>query len=104
MEKKQTYKPNTAISIYELLKKFPNEKTARIYLEKQKWGGTPICPHCGSRRSSIWWKDRPGYYRCKDCRKKYCVKTGSIFVDTKIPLDKWMLAFYLIVTACKGIV
>ena len=103
MEKKQTYKPNTAISIYELLKKFPNEETARIYLEKQKWGDTPICPYCGSRRSSIWWKDRPGYYRCKDCRKKYCVKTGSIFADTKIPLDKWMLAFYFIVTARKGI-
>jgi len=39
MEKKSTYKPNTAISIYKLFQIFPNEETARKYLEEKRWGG-----------------------------------------------------------------
>jgi transposase-like protein len=100
---KGTYKKNTAISLDELDEIFPNEEAARRHLEEQRWHGIPTCTHCGSQRSSVWWVARPGYYRCKDCRTKYCVKTGTIFADTKIPLRKWMKAFYFMVTARKGI-
>lgn len=98
-----TYKSNTAISIYNLLKKFPDEESARKYLEQQKWNGKPKCHHCNSEDVVIWRKDRSGYYRCHKCRTVFCVKTNTIFAHTLIPLDKWLLAFYMVVTARKGI-
>ena len=70
-------------------------------MEEKRWGDVPTCPHCGSTRSSVW-RNRIGHYRCKDCRKVFCVKTGTIFMKTKIPLTKWLLAFYIIITARKG--
>jgi transposase-like protein len=104
MEKGSTYKPNTAISIYQLIKKFPDEETARQYLQEKRWDkGIPTCTHCGSQDVAEWTEDRPGYYRCRKCRKKFCVKTKTIFQHTKISLDKWLIAFYFIVTARKGI-
>ena len=48
MEKKSTYKPNNAIGILEFSKMFPDEDTARRYLEDKRWGGEPYCGHCGS--------------------------------------------------------
>jgi len=91
----------STISIYEFFKKFPDEESARKYLEGKRWGDTRTCPHCGSIRSSVW-RNGIGYYRCKDCRKVFCVKTGTIFMKTKIPLTKWLLAFYIVITARKG--
>ncbi|MDR0304559.1 MAG: IS1595 family transposase [Chitinispirillales bacterium] len=103
MEKRSTYKPNTAISRDELRDKFPDEETARKYIEEERWGGVPVCGHCGSKRVGKGRKDRKGYYRCKDCRKEFSVKTGTIFTDTKIPLHKWLEVFYRMVTSRKGV-
>ena len=36
------------ISAYEFLKKFPDERAARLHIEERRWHGKPICPHCGS--------------------------------------------------------
>jgi len=102
MGNKSTCNP-VAVSIYELFKKFPDEEAARKYLEEKRWKGTPTCPHCGSQHTIIWRKDIQGYYHCQECREKFCVKTGTIFKNTKIPLHKWLHAFYFIITARKGI-
>jgi transposase-like protein len=105
--KKSTYKPNTAISVYELFKRFPDEEAARRYLEKDRWNGKIVCGHCNSsrivetpRKNKGYHK---GYYRCKDCRKEFSVRTNSIFSDSNIPLHIWFHAFYYMVTDRKGI-
>ena len=93
------------ISSYEFFKKFPNDTTARLYLENQRWGDSPICPKCGSvnnqykqKRSGV-----EGYFACYHCKAVYTVRTGTIFERSHVPLDKWLYAMYLIVTARKGI-
>ena len=39
----------------------------------------------------------------KDCHKQFSVKTGSIFEDSPIPLDKWLTAVWLVVNCKNGI-
>jgi transposase-like protein len=39
----------------------------------------------------------------KDCHKQFSVKTGSVFEDSPIPLDKWLTAVWLIVNCKNGI-
>ncbi len=93
------------ISTYEFLKRFPDDTTARKYLEAHRWHGKPFCPHCGSvgnmHKQSRCGVD--GYYRCSDCRKTFTIRTGTIFERSHVPLDKWLYAIYLLVTARKGI-
>ncbi|MFX0132961.1 MAG: IS1595 family transposase [Candidatus Hodarchaeota archaeon] len=92
---------DVTISTYELFKMFPDEKSARIYLEEKRWNGTVTCPHCNSERIQV--RKREGYFRCLDCTKDFTVRTGTIFERSHIPLDKWLHTMYLLVTARKGI-
>lgn len=87
------------------MKKFPNEESARIYLEERRWNGKPVCPQCG--KSGNQYKQirngQRGYYRCYHCELVYTVRTGTIFERSHVPLDKWLTAIYLMVTARKGV-
>jgi len=90
------------VSIYQFLKKFPTEASARAYLEQQRWQGHPVCPRCGSMER-IQKRKVDGYYRCLSCKVDFTVRTGTIFERSHVPLDKWLYAMYLISTARKGI-
>jgi transposase-like protein len=96
------YKPNTAISVYEILRKFPNEMSARLYLEQKRWANGIECPRCKSTKIGRFGKNE-GWHRCNNCKKPFNVKTCTVFERSKIPLDKWLFAFYKIVTARKGV-
>jgi len=102
MKQKQKYKPNTAISLYQFNERFPDAETAREYIEQQKWHGKPFCAFCNSEKVHKLPR-KNGFYQCNACRKKFNVRTGTIFQNTNIPLNKWLLAFYLMVTERKGV-
>jgi transposase-like protein len=95
------------ISIYEFMKKFPNAESARLHLEKMRWGkaGRPLCPKCGSMISQHKKKrdGKAGYYFCYSCNFVYTARTNTIFGRSHVSLDKWFYAIYQVVTARKGI-
>jgi len=87
------------------------EKDARELIESIRWPNGIVCPKCGSTRGvyklqsnpTTKNKIRPGVYKCKDCRKKFTVMVGTIFEDSHIPLNKWLMAIYLMNASKKGI-
>jgi transposase-like protein len=85
--------------------KFNTETKARKYLEKAIWQGKRVCSYCGSGNTSKWRKDRLGWYRCNDCpdRKQFTIRVGNIFERSHVPLRKWLLCWYYLVTDRKGI-
>lgn len=94
-------------SVYDMGKTLNNDKACREHLEKLRWNGEPICPHCGSQRENHYrikkrGEDK-GYYKCKDCRLPFSVTIGTIFEKSTIPLDKWFLAIFKFTTNKKGI-
>ena len=89
------------ISAYQFFKSFPNESSAIKYIEGLRWADGITCPHCNSGRTSRM-KDSQ-YHQCKDCRKKFTVRTGTIFERSHIPLDKWLYGMYILQTARKGV-
>lgn len=95
-------KPET-ISLYQFFKQFPDENSARLYFENNRWGDTKACPHCGSVSVSEVKDHKPMAYRCKDCRKHFSVRTGTVLEESKLPLQKWLMAIYMMTTARKGI-
>lgn len=97
-----TDKPET-ISLYQFFQHFPNEEAARQYFERNRWGGEVHCPHCGSLSVAEVKDHRPMPYRCRDCRKHFSVRTGTVLAESRLPLHKWLMAIYMMTTARKGI-
>ncbi len=85
---------------------FSNEDKARSYLEAQRWPDGPYCPFCGQTETV---KPLPpkgsmgkGWYHCKDCRKKFTVRVGTLYERSHVPLHKWLLATHLLCASKKG--
>jgi transposase-like protein len=89
------------ISTFELFAMFPDQESARVYIEGRLWPEGPKCPVCGLGDRLTERKD--GYYRCNQCKEDFTVRTGTIFERSHVPLHKWIYAIYLLVTARKGI-
>lgn len=84
---------------------FQDADKAREYLEAQVWPNGPICPHCGVIGKHWLMKGkstRPGLLKCADCREPFTVTVGTVFERSKIPLNKWLLAVYLLCSSKKG--
>lgn len=86
---------------------FTDKEAAREHLEAQRWPNGPICPHCGNcdqtRVTKMEGKaHRPGLYNCMECRQQFTVTVGSVFERSKIALNKWLLATFLISSSKKG--
>lgn len=94
-------KGKNTISTFELFELFPNQESARIYLEGRLWPEGVRCSCCGlTDRITV---RKGGYYRCNQCKMDFTVRTGTIFERSHVPLHKWLYAMYLMVTARKGI-
>lgn len=95
---------DTTISTFEFLDMIPDAEAARLYLEDRRWQGSPSCPLCGAfEKITARTGKRVGYYRCHDCAGEFTVRTGTIFERSHVPLNKWVYAMYLVVTARKGV-
>jgi transposase-like protein len=92
----------STISTFQLFELFPDEETARGYLEGRLWPSGPICPTCKAGER-ITTRARAGFYRCNACQIDFTIRTGTIFERSHVPLQKWVYAMYLLVTARKGI-
>lgn len=100
--KKRQFKVQT-ISIYQFLKRIPDEQAAREYVESLVWNSGRYCPYCKSTQTVEVKDEKPMPYRCKDCRKHFSVRVGTIFESSKVPLQTWLAAIYLMTVAKKGV-
>ena len=94
---------SNTISTFEFFQKFPNEEAARKYFENKRWNNEATCGHCGSKNATECKDHKPMAYRCKDCRKHFSVRTGTVLAESRLPLQKWLLAIFMMTSARKGI-
>jgi transposase-like protein len=95
-------KPET-LSTFQFFQKFPDEEAARKFFEARRWADGPVCGHCGSVNVVEVKDHKPMPYRCRDCRKHFSVRTGTVLAESRLPLIKWLLAIYMLTSARKGI-
>ena len=86
---------------------FPDEESARVYMEGRIWPSGPICPACGDGEHisalGTCATRKAGFYRCLPCCFDFTVRTNTVMERSKVPLHKWIYSMYLLVTARKGI-
>ncbi|AYJ85802.1 IS1595 family transposase [Sphingomonas paeninsulae] len=94
---------------------FTDPDKAREHLEALRWPQGPYCPHCGSFKAQRLPAQRgkatkahpdgairAGVIQCNDCRKQYSVTVATLFERSKVPLNKWLLATFLLSSSKKG--
>jgi transposase-like protein len=88
-------------SLLSVLKHFSDESVCKSHLVALRWPDGITCPHCGSVKV---YTTNVGY-KCGSsaCYKKFSVISGTIFENSKIPLQKWFAAIYLCTAHKKGI-
>lgn len=89
------------ISTCQFFQMFPDQESARQYLESRLWPNGVRCPVCQSGERIT--TRTGGYYRCNPCKEDFTVRTGTIFERSHVPLHKWLYAMYLLVTSRKGV-
>ncbi len=70
----------------------------------QRWpDGKVICPTCG--RNDVTWQENARVWQCKSkhSRRKFSVKVGTIYEDSPIGLDKWLMATWLLASCKNGV-
>lgn len=80
---------------------FPDEKACVDHFRAIRWPDGMSCVHCGSMERVYTLAD--GTHKCGDCRKKFTVRNGSIFEDSKLALRLWFKAIFLMTSHRKGI-
>lgn len=93
--------PNTLI---EAVRYFSNLDVCNAYMRRIKWpNGTVTCPDCDAKGKRIGEIASRSMFRCKDCRKQFSHKVGTIFEDSALPLTKWFVAVWCVANAKNGI-
>ena len=91
------------MSLVELFEMFPDNAAAEAWFEQQRWPNGICCPRCGSVRYSETKNRKPMPYRCKDCRKHFSVKIGTVMEASNLNYQKWVFAIYMVATNLKGV-
>jgi transposase-like protein len=88
-------------SLFELTQYFKDEQTCLSYLEQWRWKDGIHCPHCGMDK--IYRFSDGKRFRCGSCREQFTAKIGTIFEGSKIPMVKWYIAIYMVLSHKKGL-
>src|SRR5208337_852399 len=88
-------------TLIDFINNFNDEKSCQTYLENIRFKDGEFCPYCN--HTKVYKFSDGKTYKCAKCRKKFSIKTGTIFESSPIPLNKWFLAIYLLSTDKKGI-
>jgi transposase-like protein len=85
---------------------FQDADKAREHLEATRWPNGPICPHCGvvdEATKLVGKTARPGLYQCRACTEQFTATVGTVMERSKVALNKWLLASYLMASSKKGV-
>jgi len=88
-------------SLQEAVVYFSNPDNCIDYLAVRRWPNGVICPNCGSDSVSFNANRRTWKCASHHPRREFSIKVGTIYEDSPIPLDKWLMATWM-VTNCKN--
>lgn len=81
---------------------FADPQHCHDFLSSIRWPDGVKCPHCGSERVGKF-SGKRRVSNCKECKKQFTVKLGSVFEDSALGLDKWLPAVWMVVNSKNGV-
>ena len=90
-------------SFVQVSRMFPDDAAAEAWFTKTRWPNGVHCTACGSVNVQERKTRKPQPYRCRDCRKDFSVKTGTLMHSSPMGLQTWAIAIYLLATNLKSV-
>jgi len=91
-------------SLQEAIIYFANQDNCIDYLALRRWpDGRVICPGCGSDRVSFNFQRRTWKCSKHHAKREFSIKVGTVMEDSAIPLDKWLVAMWMILNCKNGV-
>ncbi|MCY4458974.1 MAG: transposase [Albidovulum sp.] len=90
------------LTVMELLRMFPDDATSEKWFEDLHWAYGRFCPDCGNTTTVAVASRKPMPYRCRDCRNHFSVRKGMVMPTSKLGLQKWAVAIYMMTTGIMG--
>src|SRR5579862_6677023 len=90
-------------SLQQAILYFSKPANCREYLVARRWPDGVTCPRCGSK--NVLFLEKYNRWHCREKHKapQFTLKTGTIFEDSPLGLDKWLTAMWMIVNCKNGI-
>jgi transposase-like protein len=82
---------------------FANPVNCREYLVARRWPNGVTCPACGSTK--VKFSEKHNRWQCGShhSQRQFTVKTGTIFEDSPLGLDKWLAAMWMVINCKNGV-
>jgi transposase-like protein len=99
----------SAQSLLEAITFFSDEERAHDFFVAMRWPEGVRCVHCKSENvgklsvSETKKGTTRRVWNCKNCKKQFSAKMGTVFAESPLPLSKWLPALWLVVNAKNGI-
>ena len=87
-----TSESSGTMSTADFFHEIPDERAAIDYLENRRWPDGIIFPLCGD--GSTTRQQDCKFHRCLECRKKFSVRTNTLYERPYVPLHKWLYVAY----------
>ena len=86
-----------------------DELRAVEFMEARRWADCAGCPRCGSinvytmKDATTGARNKDFRWRCRDCKRMFTVRTGTVFEESRLPLWVWVHAFWATCASKKGV-
>ncbi|MDE2935211.1 MAG: transposase, partial [Chloroflexota bacterium] len=87
----------------ELTQMFPDDAAAEKWFVENRWPNGVGCVRCGSLNIQERKTRKPQPYRCRDCRKDFSAKVGTVMQGSNLGYKTWVFAIYFYTTGIKGV-
>lgn len=91
-------KPKT---LQQAIKYFSDEQVCIDTVAAMRWPEGVTCVACGHKEH--YYLKTQKRWKCKDCGRQFSVKLNTIFEDSPISLDKWLIAIWMLANCKNGI-
>jgi transposase-like protein len=91
-------KPKT---LQEAIQHFSDEQVCIDAVAAMRWPDGAYCPACLAKEP--YYLKTQKRFKCRDCRRQFSVKLGTIFEDSPLPLQKWLPAMWMLANCKNGV-
>jgi transposase-like protein len=90
-------------TLVDAVKYFSKEQVCIDEVAEMRWpDGQKFCIGCGEVDNLIWLANQKRW-KCRGCKKQFSVKVGTIFHDSPLSLDKWLVAMWMLANCRNGV-
>src|SRR5579864_4881953 len=97
----------TPQTLQQAIQYFSDEQVCIDAVAFMRWPQGAQCPDCwtpgGDKGRNPYYLKTQKRWKCRDCRRQFSVKVGTIFEESPIPLQKWLPALWMLVSCKNGI-